>query len=314
MSSKTIRTAVVGVGYLGRFHAQKHKLVDGCQLVGVCDLNEDQGRAVAQEVGCEYFSNEKDLIGKVDAVTIASSTTSHYKLTKYFLENNIHVFVEKPITTTIKEAEEVCKIADERGLTLQVGHVERFNPALRSAQSKLKNVLFIECHRLAPFKPRAIDVGVVLDLMIHDLDVILSLVDSKVKSVSAVGVPVLTKNEDIANARVEFECGTIANITASRVSQNAQRKFRVFQPDSYLSIDFGSGQVNMTTKTGEWVEGNIPLSFESWNLEKEDALLLETKSFIEAIQNKTTPVVSGKDGLNALLLADRIISEIRKRN
>lgn len=310
---QSIRCAVVGVGYLGRFHAQKYKMIPEAELVGVCDASPERAQEIAKELGVQAFNQPKDLIGKVDAVTVAASTQAHYELTKLFLQNGIHVNVEKPITSTLDQARELVKLAKEKNLRLQVGHVERFNPALQAARAKLEMPLFIECHRLAAFKPRGVDVDVVLDLMIHDLDVILSMVKSPVKSVSGVGTPVLTQLVDIANARVEFESGTIANITASRVSQNATRKFRVFQKKQYLSIDFGSGEVNLTTKTGEWEGENLPLEFESWSLEKGDALLAETQAFINAIKTGTTPVVSGEDGLTAMSLAEQIRADIYSR-
>lgn len=308
-----LRCAVVGVGYLGRFHAQKYKMIDEVQLVGVVDANRERATEVAQELQVAAFHDYRELLGKVDAVTIAATTRAHYELTRFFLQNGIHVNVEKPMTATIVEAEELVLLARQRGLKLQVGHVERFNSALQAARSKLQMPLFIECHRLAPFKPRGVDVDVVLDLMIHDLDVILSLVKSPVKSVSAVGSPVLTQLVDIANARVEFESGTIANITSSRVSQNATRKFRVFQKSQYLSIDFGSGEVNLTTKTGEWKDDQVPLEFESWSLEKGDGLLAETRAFVHSVRANEPCLVSGEDGLVAMRLAERIREDIYKR-
>ncbi len=329
--SDSIRCAVVGVGYLGRFHAQKYsklagdpKLGGDVDFVGVADADPARAKLVADELFVASFTIEdllaKAKAGQLDAVTIAASTRAHYDLTKKFLLANVNVNVEKPMTATLEEGEEVVRIANERGLILQVGHVERFNPALTAAKEKLKRPLFIECHRLAPFKPRGVDVDVVLDLMIHDLDVILSLVKSKVKSVSAVGTPVLTPLVDIANARVEFESGTVANITASRVSQSATRKFRVFQEKQYLSIDFGSGDVNLTTKKmGDWPEdlsnvsdpSQLPLEFEHWSLEKGDALLLETISFLKACRGEAKVAVSGSDGLEAMRLASRIQASIR---
>lgn len=309
-----VRCAVVGVGYLGRFHAQKYKLIDDAVLVGVSDASPERAKIVADELGVPTFTDYRDLKGKVDAVTVAASTQSHYEITKFFLENGVHVNVEKPMTVTIEEGEEIVRIAKEKGLKLQVGHVERFNPALQSAKEKLQTPLFIECHRLAPFKPRGVDVDVVLDLMIHDIDVILSLVKSPVKSISAVGAPVLTGIADIANVRIEFESGTIANVTASRVSQSSTRKFRVFQKTQYLSIDFGTGEVNLTTKVpGEWTADNLPLELESWSLEKGDALLAETKAFVHAVKTGEPVVVSGEDGLIALRLASEIQKEVYGR-
>jgi predicted dehydrogenase len=226
----------------------------------------------------------------------------------------VHVLVEKPMTRTSAEAAILTKLAAERKLKLQVGHVERFNPALVAARETLTTVRFIECHRLAPFKGRGADVNVILDVMIHDLDVILSLVDSKPTNVSAVGIPVLMDDIDIANARVEFANGAIANVTASRVSTTPQRRFRVFQPNQYVSIDFGNGEVRRVTKDGEWREGAAPLREETWNLEKGDALLAETKAFVEAIVGDKPCVVSGADGVASLELAEMIGADIARRH
>ena len=311
---KNLRAAVIGVGYLGKFHAQKYKLISEVTLSAISDLNVEHGKNLAQELETTFFKDYRELKGKVDLVTIASSTPSHYEIAKFFLENGVHVMVEKPMTTTVSEGKELVGLAKKRNLRFQVGHVERFNPAMRSAQEKLREPLFIECHRLAPFKPRSVDVDVILDLMIHDLDVVLSLVNSAPKSISAVGTPVLTKKVDIANARIEFESGAVANITASRVSQSAQRKLRVFQPAQYLSADFGSGEITLVTKTGEWTEKEQPLSSEKWNLEKGDALLEETKSFVDSVIKGTEPVVTGEDGLRALELAEKIREIIQQRN
>jgi predicted dehydrogenase len=308
-----LKAAVVGVGYLGRFHAQKYKMIEGVTLIGVSDSKAERGMEVAKELGTEFIADYKSLVGKVDMVTVAASTQSHYDIAKFFLQNGISVFVEKPITVNSKQAEELCNLAAKNKLTLQVGHVERFNPALTSAAKMMTKPLFIEVHRLAPFTPRGADVDVVLDLMIHDLDVISSLVQSSIKNISAVGVPVITKMTDIANARLEFESGAIVNVTASRVSLNTTRKFRVFEKDKYLSIDFGKGTVDLLTKTGEWGGPVPPLNHESWSLEKGDALLSETKSFVECVKTKQRPIVSGEDGLKALKLAEQIIENIGDR-
>lgn len=308
-----IKTAVVGVGHLGRFHAQKHKMLEEVELVGVCDTNREQADKIAREMGVEAFSDPTQLIGRVDAVTIAASTGSHFALVEMFLKNKIHVLVEKPIASTSEEAEELCKLAEKFNLKFQVGHVERFNPALQAARSKIAKPLFIEVHRLAPFKVRSTEVDVVLDLMIHDLDVILSMVGSEPVSVSAVGTPVLTKVLDIANARIEFASGAVANVTASRVSQKTERKFRLFQSNQYMSVDFQTGEVNLFTKTGDWSEGELPIEHESFNLEKGDALLEETRSFIMAIKDDTPVEVSGRDGLKALRLAEMIVENALKR-
>lgn len=308
-----LRAAVIGVGYLGRFHAQKYKMIESCKLIGVCDVREDSAKAVAEELDVAFFTDFKDLVGKVDLVTVATTTTTHYEVAKFFLQNGVHVNVEKPIAATSAQAQELCDLAQKYNLKFQVGHIERFNPAFVAAKEKMKTPLFIECHRLAKFNPRGADVSVILDLMIHDIDVVQTLVKSPVKSVYAVGTPVLTKTVDIANARVEFENGTVANITASRVSQTAQRKFRVFQKDQYLSLDFGGGEINLVTKTGEFEGGNLPMSTESWNLDKGDALLVETKSFVNSVLNDAPPEVTGNDGLIALKLAEQIDEQIREK-
>jgi predicted dehydrogenase len=311
---KKLRAAVVGVGYLGRFHAQKYRALDDVDLVGVCDLDAAAGRAVADSVATRYFADYRELAGLVDAVTIAASTSAHYALAKFFLERDVHVLVEKPMTRTSRESAELNDLAARRGIKLQVGHVERFNTALLSAREGLTGVRFIECHRLAPFKGRGADVNVVLDLMIHDLDVILSLVGARPVNVSAVGIPVLTDDVDIANARIEFANSAIANVTASRASTSAQRMVRVFQPNQYVAIDFGGGEVRRVTRTGSPSEGMAALKSESWNLEKGDALLAETRSFVDAIVQDKPCEVSGEDGYAALELAERIVAEIEKRS
>jgi len=309
-----LRTSVVGVGYLGRFHAQKHRaLADVVDFVAVCDRDAERARMVAAEVETRALHDYRELVGKVDAVTIAATTAEHFALTKFFLEHGVHVLVEKPMTRTSAEAAVLTKLAAERKLKLQVGHVERFNPALLAARETLTTVRFIECHRLAPFKGRGADVNVILDVMIHDLDVILSLVDSAPRAVSAVGIPVLMDDIDIANARIEFENGAVANVTASRVSTTPQRRFRVFQPNQYVSIDFGNGEVRRVTKQGEWREGAAPLHEETWNLAKGDALLAETKAFVDSIVTNKPCVVSGADGVAALRLAEMIDADISKR-
>ncbi len=312
--NKKIRIAVVGAGHLGRFHSQKFSKISDCELVAICDVDGSKAKSVADEVQSHAETDYKNLIGRVDAVMVATPTTNHYEVAKFFLQKGVHVQVEKPLTESVVEAKELCGLAKENKLVLQVGHVERFNPALVAAKDKLGVPLFIECHRLAPFKPRSIDVDVVLDLMIHDLDVVMSLIKSPVKSVSAIGTPVLTKTVDIANVRLEFESKAIANLTASRVSLNSMRKFRVFQRSQYLSIDFGSGEVNLTTKTGDWKFGeDPPLAMENWNLEKGDALMVEDQAFIDAVLQRKPCLVTGEDGLRALEVAELIRADIQKR-
>ncbi len=304
---KRLRVAVVGVGYLGRFHAQKYAALPAAELVAVCDLRESVGQAVAGELGTASCIDYRELLGKVDAVTVAASTAAHFELTRFFLENGVHVFVEKPMTPTSREAVVLTELAEKRDLKLQVGHVERFNPALLSARDTLDDVRFIECHRLAAFKSRGADIDVVLDLMIHDLDVILSLVDASPRRVSAVGIAVLSGSTDIANARIEFANGAIANVTASRVSMSAQRKFRVFQENQYVSIDFGGGEVRRVTSGGE-----VPLQEEKWSLDKGDALLAETEAFVDSVLDELPCRVTGRDGIAALELAEAVMDDIER--
>lgn len=310
-----LRCAVVGVGHLGRIHAQKYTMIPEAALVAVCDVDAERAQAVAAELRVPACTAAADLIGKVDAVTIAASTSAHADLCRLFLRHGVHVLVEKPITAASNEAIEVCGIAESAGLRLQVGHIERFNPALRAVIDKLRDPLFIECHRLAPFTARSTDVDVVLDLMIHDLDVILSLVRSPPRKLDAVGTPVLTKKLDIANARIEFQSGAVANVTASRVSQTSQRKFRVFQRDQYLSIDLHAGEVTLFTKKGEWSEGHIPLEREHHAFGKGDALLDQARDFVGSIVGNRPSSVggSGREGLQALQLAEEIIKDAERR-
>lgn len=307
-----LRAAVVGVGHLGRFHAEKYAALDGVDLVAVCDLDIERARQVAALHSTEVVSDHRELLGRIDAVTIAADTSAHFELARDFLENGIHVLVEKPMTATSAQGRELTRIADRNDLRLQVGHVERFNPALLSARQRLSTVQFIECHRLAAFKGRGADVNVVLDLMIHDLDLILSLLGSRPASVSAVGISVLTDTADIANARIEFDSGAIANVTASRVSTGAQRKFRVFTEGRYLSIDFGAGEVQLVSRTD--TAERAALSEERWSLARGDALLAEVESFCNAIRTRSPCEVSGRDGVLALEVAERIIADIESRD
>lgn len=304
---------VVGVGYLGRFHAQKYANSPRAELVGVSDLDEAVGRAVADELGCDYYADPQELATVVEAVSIAASTNAHFELARFFLSEGIHVLVEKPMTVNSQQAAELCELAEAKDLKLQVGHIERFNPALLAAREGLDRPSFIECHRLAPFTSRGTDVNVVLDLMIHDLDVILSLVDSKPERVSAVGIAALTDHVDVANARIEFVNRAIANVTASRASTRSERKFRVWQDQQYVSIDFGRGTVQKVKSRGQWQDGESPLDEESWSLDKGDALAAEVEAFLHSIQSGDECIVTGRDGQAALELAELILADIEAR-
>lgn len=313
MTQAPLRVGVIGVGYLGRIHAEKYLALPEAELVGVSDQRLGEGAEFAASCGVDFFADPRDLIGRVDAVTVATSTPAHYEIGKMCLENGIHVFVEKPLATTSAQARELTERAERAGLKLQVGHVERFNPALLSARDKLGAARFIECHRLASFRTRGADVDVVLDLMIHDLDVILSMIGGRPTDVSAVGICVLTDKVDIANARIEFDNGAIANVTASRVSMSTQRKFRVFQRNQYLSIDFGNGEVQLVThEPGSAVDASS-LKEQRWNLAKGDALLAEVAAFVRSVRDDSPCEVSGRDGVAALELAESILAEIERR-
>ena len=232
-----LRVAVVGVGYLGRFHAQKYASLPGCELVAVADAHPDVGGAVASELGTRAVADYRELLGKVAAVSIVTPTAAHFEIARAFLESGTHVLVEKPITESVGQARTLVAAARQAGRVLQVGHLERFNPAIVAAEPHLRTPRFIDCQRLAPFRERGTDVNVVLDLMIHDLDIVQSIVGSEIEHIDAVGTPVFSPEIDIANARIRFANGCVANATASRVSLKTERRLRIFQDDAYLSLD-----------------------------------------------------------------------------
>jgi predicted dehydrogenase len=303
-----LRAAVIGVGYLGRFHAQKYAALPEIDLIGVVDADTQRADEVAKEVGVTSYNDYREILDKVDIVSIAVPTQYHYRVAKDCLEAGLHILLEKPITQTVEEADELICIATEKNLVFQVGHLERFNPAVMALRGVLKNPVFIESHRLAPFKPRGTDVNVVLDLMIHDIDILLSMVPSTIKTINSVGVPVLSQEVDIANARLQFENGCVANVTASRVSRETMRKIRIFQPDAYISIDYQARKISILRKGG----GGIPvpglpeIGMEERSFDQVDALMEEIRSFVDAARNGTPPVVSGEEGKRALELALQI--------
>ena len=309
-----IRTAVIGVGYLGRFHAQKYAALPDAELVAVVDVDRSTAEAVANECDTQALTDYQELLDKVDAVSIVVPTQLHYEVAKAFLQSGTHVLLEKPITTTVAEADELIEIADRSGLVLQVGHLERFNSAVMALEGVLAQPLFIESHRLAAFKPRGTDVSVVLDLMIHDIDIIQNLVGSPIADIHANGVSVLTDEVDIANARLEFENGCVANVTASRVSMKAQRKMRIFQNDAYISIDFQDKILSVHRKgDGEMFPGIPEITSEESIFENSDAIMAEAEAFLGAIRNGTRPPVSGREGRQALATALRITDLLTKQ-
>jgi len=302
-----VRTAVIGVGYLGRFHAQKYAALPESQLVAVVDARPDARDKVAAEVGCRAVADYREILGVVDAVSIATTTPAHFPIAKECLERGVHVLVEKPITETPDQARALIETAARRGCILQVGHLERFNSAILALEGVLGTPRFIESHRLAPFKERGTDVNVVLDLMIHDIDLIQSLVGSPIVSIDAVGTSVFSRELDIANARIRYANGCVANTTASRVSMKMERKLRLFQDDAYVSIDLQQKVLTIVRKppAGAAVTPG-QVSIEERSFEQGDALRFEIEAFLRSIREGRPPVVSGEDGLRALETAIRI--------
>ncbi len=300
MSNK-IRTAVVGVGYLGQFHAEKYAGLAGAELVAVVDSERNRVDEIAAKLGTKGFTDYREIIGMVDAVSIVVPTRYHFEVAKAFLEKGVHVLLEKPVTTTLDEADELIRIAGEAGALLQVGHLERFNPVLLGLEGLLTKPGFIESIRIAPFKPRGTDVNVVLDLMIHDIDIIQNIVRSPIAQIDSIGAPVFTGEEDIANARIRFENGCVANVTASRISFKSERRMRIFQPDSYITVDFQTKKLAVLRKGEGEVSPGVPnVLIEEKTFEQGDALKSEIESFLNAIVSGKAPVVTGEDGRRAL--------------
>ena len=307
-----VRTAVIGVGYLGRFHAQKYAALPAAELVAVVDANQQNREQVAAETGCRPVADYRDILGEVDAVSIATPTPLHYPIARECLERGLHVLVEKPITTTIEEARSLVETAARAGRILQVGHLERFNAAILALAGTLRTPRFVESHRLAPFKERGTDVNVVLDLMIHDIDLIQSLVGAPIESIDAVGASVFSAGLDIANARIRYANGCVANTTASRVSMKMERKLRLFQDDAYISIDLQQKVLTIVRKPpagSDVPKGQVLI--EERTYDQGDALRLEIEAFLQSIRAGTPPVVTGEDGLRALETATRITQMVQ---
>jgi len=305
-----IPVAVVGVGYAGKRHAEKYALSPKAKLIGVADVDADRAREIGGQHGVASMTDYRELFGRVRGVSIAVPTRLHYEVAREFLYAGIDVLVEKPMTATLEEGRRLVDLAREKHLMLQVGHLERFNPAIRALESVIQEPKFVECHRLAPFVERGTDVDVVLDLMIHDIDVIASLVRSKVDRVEAVGVAVLTNEPDIANARITFANGCVANVTASRVSVKRERKIRFFQPDAYISIDYGEKRAQIyrrPQKGASWTD----IRGETVEIQEADALADEIDSFLDSVKSRVDPLVSGEEGLRALEIAATISGKLR---
>ena len=309
-----IRAGVIGVGYLGRLHAQKLASFDDIRFVGVHDADAERGAAVAAEFGTEFFPDPGKLLARVDAVTIAVPTTSHYRVAMQAIRAGVHLLLEKPIAAKVREGRALVREAASRNRVFQIGHLERFNRAVRDAAALLEEPRFIECHRLGPFGGRGTDVDVVLDLMIHDLDLILSFVRSPVERILAVGVPVISNTIDIANVRLTFANGCIANVTASRVSAKKQRKIRIFQEDAYVSMDFVEQAIQIFRRTWPQGKGGLAeISGELLETEKGDSLREEIRAFLDCVRTGESPQVTGEDGLAALELAFRILRKMKSR-
>ncbi|MHC4390454.1 MAG: Gfo/Idh/MocA family oxidoreductase [Planctomycetota bacterium] len=320
-----MRVGVVGVGHLGQHHARLYTEIDGVELVGVADAGAERAREVANRHGVQAWDDARVLIGRVDAASVATPTETHLKVASMLLENGIHVLVEKPIAPDVESARTLCALARQHGRKLQVGHIERFNPAVQAVKTELTDPRFISCDRVSPFSFRSADIGVVLDLMIHDLDIVLHLIKGEVEHVEAMGIPVLAPTEDVAHARLRFANGAVALLTASRVSIKKERKVRIFQRDRYVSLDYGKksaqtyklqpgfhlGEADLSVDTSLPPEALQALVFSKYLKVSEasmegNALKLELESFCRSIREDLTPEVTGEDGLRALEVADRI--------
>lgn len=324
-----IKVGVVGVGQFGQNHARILRQSDFCEFVGFYDKDKKRSREIASKIKAHAFNSFAELIANCDALVNVVTTIAHYELAKKALEKGLHVFIEKPITSTLQEAEDLLRIAKEKGLKIQVGHIERFNPIVLEMADKIKDPIFIECHRIGPFTPRGTDVPVVLELMIHDIDLILAFIKSRVKQISASGAGVLTKSIDIANARLEFEDGAVANVTASRISLKRSRKLRIFQKDGYFSMDFQAKKVKHLKKsktlykvmpkilTGNYegidTKDVVDINEVDASDRQKDALTTELESFVHAIETDTDPIVDGYAGTRALQVALEIVDRIRKK-
>ena len=314
-----IRVGVLGVGNLGQHHARVYSQINGVKLVGVVDIDPLRSTEVARKLKCDHFSKPEELLGLVDAVSVVVPTSEHFSVASLFLKSGVHCLLEKPMTTDLKEADALLALAKKHKALIQVGHIERFNPAILAIKAlKRFEPLFIEAHRLGPYSPRNVDIGVVLELMIHDIDIVLELVGRPVKKVQAVGVPVLSHSEDIANVRLDFEGGCVANLTASRVTTKKERKIRIFSTDAYMSVDYLAKQVKLyrlkegadPTSAGSLIGLSKMVAMETLKIKDEEQLLLELESFVGAIKAGTLPVVSGQQGRDAVALGLEIQTQM----
>jgi predicted dehydrogenase len=308
-----LKVGVIGVGYLGKFHAEKYAAMEDVELVGVADVNAEAAAAVAEKCHTRVYENYLDLLPRVQAVSIVVPTTRHHAVALDCLAQGVDIMIEKPMTSTLTEADELIATAEARNLIIQVGHLERFNPAVLAMEQYLKQPMFIESIRIHVFKNRGTDVDVVLDLMIHDIDIILSIVKSPLRTIHTVGVPVVTPHTDIANARLIFENGCTANVTVSRISRDNIRRLRIFQPRCYIAVDYAKKEIMVIRQREERGENGLPKEdvITSSFLEK-DALEAELRDFVANVRHRTTPKVSGREGRRALAVAFQIMAQIRE--
>ncbi len=309
-----VRTAVVGVGYLGRFHAQKYARLPEANLVSIVDIDSQRGRRVAEEVNTQALTDYRELIGKVDAVSIVTPTPQHFAIAKEFLAAGVHVLLEKPMTKNLEEADELIATAKKNGAILQVGHLERFNSAFRAIRPRLRDPMFIEAHRLTLFNERGLEVDVILDLMIHDIDIVLNIINAPLKDVHASGVSALSPLPDIASVRMEFANGAVANLTASRISIKSMRKLRIFQENCYFSTDYAKQRAYAVYREAESGEDGFPqVSMEEFEIEEKDSLEEEISAFLRSIKTAAQPEVDGEQGRRALSVALEISSLIEEQ-
>jgi predicted dehydrogenase len=312
-SNGKIRVAVIGVGYLGKFHAEKYARMANVELVGVVDTDRPAADAVAMQLGVQAWYHHGDVIGRVDAVSIAVPTPAHFSISRDFLDHDVDVLIEKPITLRLEEADELIELAARRGCLIQVGHLERFNPAVTALTGIVHDPRFIESHRVSIFKDRGTDVSVVLDLMIHDIDIILNFVRSPIKTIHAAGISVISGHVDIANARLAFQNGCVANVTASRISAKNERKIRMFQKEGYILVDFANQGITLVRPSERPEASVIPgMAIEQIRFDHSDALNEELKSFIAAVIARRPPEVTGQMGRDALNIALSIMEQIRQ--
>lgn len=306
-----VKVGVIGVGYLGKYHARIYSRMKNVELVGVVDIHEEACQAVAEECNCPAYSNPEDLLGKVDAVSIVVPTVYHLKVAKPFLERGVHMLMEKPISSTLEEGQQIIELAEKNNAILQIGHLERYNPGVRTLAEKVEGARFIEAHRLGPFVGRATDVDVVTDLMIHDIDIVMNLVKSEVSKIDAVGIPVLTDHVDIANARLEFENGAVANVTASRVSTKRFRRIRIFGKARYYALDYQDQVVEIVKaiKSDKGEDGHDIIR-EAIEIEQQPPLDAELADFIRCVDLGEKPMVDGETGLKALEMAFKVKDKI----